>query len=55
MLHATIKNFSYKKYLKEELKTCDFTDINTLPSKWLKRYSLLVSNAANGAVLKTEL
>lgn len=24
-------------------------------SKWLKRYSLLVSNAANGAVLKTEL
>ncbi len=26
-----------------------------IPSKWLKRYSLLVSNAANGAVLKTEL
>ena len=25
-----------------------------IPSKWLKRYSLLVSNAANGAVLKTE-
>lgn len=24
-------------------------------SKWLKRYALLVSNAANGAVLKTEL
>ncbi|MDQ1340698.1 MAG: dihydroxy-acid dehydratase [Campylobacterota bacterium] len=24
-------------------------------SKWLKRYSLLVSNASNGAVLKTEL
>lgn len=24
-------------------------------SKWLKRYSLLVSNAANGAVLKTEI
>ncbi len=24
-------------------------------SKWLKRYSLMVSNAANGAVLKTEL
>lgn len=26
-----------------------------ISSKWLKRYSLLVSNAANGAVLKTEL
>jgi len=26
-----------------------------IPGKWLKRYSLLVSNAANGAVLKTEL
>ena len=26
-----------------------------IQSKWLKRYSLLVSNAANGAVLKTEL
>lgn len=25
-----------------------------IQSKWLKRYSLLVSNAANGAVLKTE-
>ncbi|WP_334084166.1 dihydroxy-acid dehydratase [Helicobacter typhlonius] len=26
-----------------------------IPSKWLRRYALLVSNAANGAVLKTEL
>jgi dihydroxy-acid dehydratase len=26
-----------------------------IPSKWLKRYSLLVSNASNGAALKTEL
>ncbi|MBX7490622.1 dihydroxy-acid dehydratase [Helicobacter turcicus] len=26
-----------------------------IQSKWLKRYALLVSNAANGAVLKTEL
>ncbi len=26
-----------------------------IASKWLKRYSLLVSNASNGAVLKTEL
>jgi dihydroxy-acid dehydratase len=28
---------------------------NSVSSKWLKRYSLLVSNASNGAVLKTEL
>jgi dihydroxy-acid dehydratase len=28
---------------------------NEVKSKWLKRYQLLVSNAANGAVLKTEL
>lgn len=26
-----------------------------IPSKWLRRYALLVSNAANGAVLKSEL
>jgi dihydroxy-acid dehydratase len=26
-----------------------------ITSKWLKRYSLLVSNASNGAALKTEL
>lgn len=26
-----------------------------IKSKWLKRYALLVSNAANGAVLKTEI
>ena len=29
--------------------------VNKVKSKWLKRYSLLVSNASNGAVLKTEL
>ena len=28
---------------------------NEVKSKWLKRYQLLVSNASNGAVLKTEL
>ena len=28
---------------------------NEVKSKWLKRYSLLVSNASNGAILKTEL
>ena len=28
---------------------------NEVKSKWLKRYSLMVSNASNGAVLKTEL
>ena len=29
--------------------------VNHVKSKWLKRYALLVSNASNGAVLKTEL
>jgi len=29
--------------------------INHVKSKWLKRYALLVSNASNGAILKTEL
>jgi len=28
---------------------------NVVKSKWLKRYQLLVSNASNGAILKTEL
>lgn len=28
---------------------------NEVQSKWLKRYQLLVSNASNGAVLKTEI
>jgi dihydroxy-acid dehydratase len=28
---------------------------NEVKSKWLKRYQLLVSNASNGAMLKTEL
>jgi dihydroxy-acid dehydratase len=27
----------------------------TVKSKWLRRYALMVSNASNGAVLKTEL
>jgi len=29
--------------------------VNEVKSKWLKRYQLLVSNASNGAVLKTEI
>ena len=29
--------------------------VNEVKSKWLKRYSLLVSNASKGAILKTEL
>jgi dihydroxy-acid dehydratase len=28
---------------------------NEVKSKWLKRYQILVSNASNGAVLKTQL
>ena len=29
--------------------------VNHVKSRWLKRYALLVSNASNGAILKTEL
>ena len=47
--------------LKVDSKTLELREAKWKPikkeitSKWLKRYSLLVSNAANGAVLKTEL
>lgn len=39
MLHATIKNFSYTKILKEDLQSFDFVDINVLPSKCLIRFN----------------
>ncbi len=39
-----------------ERRRHNFTPIKKdISSKWLKRYSLLVSNASNGAALKTEL
>ena len=39
-----------------EHRRLHFTPVKKdIPSKWLKRYSLLVSNASNGAALKTEL
>ncbi len=39
-----------------ERRRLHFTPVKKeIKSKWLKRYSLLVSNASNGAVLKTEL
>ena len=39
-----------------ERRRLHFTPVKKdIPSKWLKRYSLLVSNASNGAALKTEL
>ncbi|WP_345976358.1 dihydroxy-acid dehydratase [Sulfurimonas sp. HSL3-7] len=39
-----------------ERRRIHFTPVKKeIPSKWLKRYSLLVSNASNGAALKTEL
>ena len=46
LVDSSIIESRHKKWqpIKKEIK-----------SKWLKRYSLLVSNAANGAVLKTEL
>ncbi len=50
MLHANLsaevieeRRANFKEYKK------------TIPSKWLKRYRLLVTNASSGAVLKTEL
>ena len=43
-----------EKWLKQGVAQKIMKDKN-ITSKWLKRYSLLVSNAANGAVLKTEL
>ena len=39
----SVRRSAWKPYKKE------------ITSKWLKRYSLLVSNASNGAALKTEL
>lgn len=42
------------KWLEQGIAQKIMQDKN-ITSKWLKRYSLLVSNAANGAVLKTEL
>ena len=39
-----------------ERRRLHFTPVKKeIPSKWLKRYSLLVSNASHGAALKTEL
>jgi dihydroxy-acid dehydratase len=39
-----------------ERRRIHFTPVKKeIPSKWLKRYSLLVSNASNGAALKTVL
>ena len=43
-----------EKWLEQGIAQKIMQDKN-ITSKWLKRYSLLVSNAANGAVLKTEL
>ncbi|MCI2235450.1 dihydroxy-acid dehydratase [Helicobacter sp. CaF467b] len=42
------------KWLEQDLAKKIMQNKN-ITSKWLKRYSLLVSNAANGAVLKIEL
>lgn len=36
-------------------KVCVGSHQKEIQSKWLKRYASLVSNAANGAVLKSEL
>jgi len=51
--HLLQLNVNYEILEKRRLH---FTPIKKeIKSKWLKRYSLLVSNASNGAALKTEL
>lgn len=51
--HLLQLNVNYEILEKRRLH---FTPIKKeITSKWLKRYSLLVSNASNGAALKTEL
>ncbi|MFA6189503.1 MAG: dihydroxy-acid dehydratase [Sulfuricurvum sp.] len=51
--HLLQLNVNYEVLEKRRLH---FTPVKkVITSKWLKRYSLLVSNASNGAALKTEL
>jgi dihydroxy-acid dehydratase len=51
--HLLQLNVNYEVLEKRRLH---FTPVKKIiTSKWLKRYSLLVSNASNGAALKTEL
>jgi dihydroxy-acid dehydratase len=51
--HLLQLNVNYEVLEKRRLH---FTPVKKeIKSKWLKRYSLLVSNASNGAALKTEL
>ncbi len=50
MLHANISEEEIE-YRREKF----VAHKKTIHSKWLKRYQILVSNASNGAVLKTEL
>ncbi|MEA2099599.1 MAG: dihydroxy-acid dehydratase [Campylobacterota bacterium] len=51
--HLLQLNVSEEILNKRKLKWVPYK--NEVKSKWLKRYQLLVSNASNGAVLKTEL
>ncbi|MDD2653000.1 MAG: dihydroxy-acid dehydratase [Sulfurimonas sp.] len=51
--HILQLNVSYEVLEQRRLKWKPY--VNEVKSKWLKRYQLLVSNASNGAVLKTEI
>ncbi len=51
--HLLQLNVDYEVLEERRLKFKPYK--NDVKSKWLKRYQLLVSNASNGAVLKTEL
>ncbi|PAF44928.1 dihydroxy-acid dehydratase [Helicobacter sp. 11S02629-2] len=59
VIKISIKNASLTLEVPEdelENRRLNFTPkVKPIKSKWLKRYSLLVSNASNGAMLKTEL
>ncbi len=51
--HLLQLNISEEEILKRKAAWKPYK--NEVKSKWLKRYQILVSNASNGAVLKTEL
>ena len=51
--HLLQLNISKEEILKRKAAWKPYK--NEVKSKWLKRYQILVSNASNGAVLKTEL
>lgn len=52
---AHLLQLNVSEEILEERRAKWVPHLNDVTSKWLKRYRLLVSNASNGAILKTEL